>query len=524
MDRVQLARVRRLAREVAQHAPEPGSQQPVIFFKASTDIHRMSLNSAFHMLTAWALRLQGIPVLHFTCRAGMSLCVLGTDRDNPFAPPPCESCIAYSHWQVMGAPTRRFTLHLDPVLAKKIETLSIDELEPVRYGGLSLGKIVLPSLRWILRKHHLDDDEGTRHLYRQYILSAWNVAQEFTAFLEDLSLLDRTPRAVVVFNGMFFPEAIVRQVAANNGIRVFTHEVAMQPHTAFFTEGEATAYPVFIPDNFELSAAQNQQLDDYLAQRFQGNFSMAGIRFWPEMKRLPVDFVEKMSRFRQVVPVFTNVIFDTSQPHSNVIFSSMFEWLELVAAEIRQNPDTLFVIRAHPDELRKWKESRETVAEWLRKNDLLSLPNVVFFDSQEFVSSYELIERSKFVLVYNSSIGLEAAIMGKPVLSGGRARYTQYPTVFFPPNREAFRQQLREFLRADAITAPPEFAQTARKFLYYMTFMTSLPFDRYLQPHPLPGFVVFKKFSWKDLLPESSLTIWSILRGIQGDGRFLADE
>ena len=42
-----------------------------------------------------------------------------------------------------------------------------------------------------------------------------------------------------------------------------------------------------------------------LEQRVQGNFSMAGIRFWPEMQSLPTGLVERMAQFRQVVPVFT---------------------------------------------------------------------------------------------------------------------------------------------------------------------------------------------------------------------------
>jgi len=85
---------------------------------------------------------------------------------------------------------------------------------------------------------------------------------------------------------MFYPEAVTRWLAKARGLRVITHEVAMRPFTAFFTDGEATAYPIHIPDGFFLSAAQNARLDAYLAQRFQGDFSMAGIRFWPEMREL----------------------------------------------------------------------------------------------------------------------------------------------------------------------------------------------------------------------------------------------
>jgi hypothetical protein len=38
-------------------------------------------------------------------------------------------------------------------------------------------------------------------------------------------------------------------------------------------------------------------------------------------------------------------------------------------------------------------------------------------------------------MIYNSTIGMEAAIMGAPVLCAGKARFTQLDTVFFPnPN------------------------------------------------------------------------------------------
>ena len=55
---------------------------------------------------------------------------------------------------------------------------------------------------------------------------------------------------------------------------------------------------------------------------------MAGVRFWPEMKKLSPEFVDKIGQFKQVVPVFTNVIFDTSQGHANVVFPHMFAWLD----------------------------------------------------------------------------------------------------------------------------------------------------------------------------------------------------
>ena len=103
---------------------------------------------------------------------------------------------------------------------------------------------------------------------------------------------------MVLFNGQFFPEATARWVASQRGIRTITHEVGLQPFSAFFTTGEATAYPLHVPDDFELSDAQNERLDAYLSQRFHGQFSMAGVRFWPEMKGLDASFLQKAASFQ----------------------------------------------------------------------------------------------------------------------------------------------------------------------------------------------------------------------------------
>ncbi len=541
-------------RRLAKRVPTPEGA-PVIFFKASTGIDDLSWNSGFHLLASWALRLKGIPVVYFACRSGMSKCVLGTNLDHPDREMPCRSCIYQSETLYTGVPpfpapilssqVRWFTFDRDNELEHKLENLSLEELSTFEYviasdlpfgvlpkgakpsqdkkaGSpekmtLPLGALCLPGLRWILRIHHLTDDEPTRTLLREYILSAWNVAREFSKLLDQIR-----PRCVVVFNGQFFPEAIARYVAQKRGLRVITHEVGLQPASAFFTDGEATAYPIHIPADFELSEEQNGKLDAYLARRFQGDFTMAGIRFWPEMQGLDSAFLQKAAGFKQIVPVFTNVIFDTSQPHANTVFEDMFAWLDLVLQVARTHPETLFVIRAHPDELRLRKSSRETVAGWIEASGAVQEPNVVFVGPNEPLSSYDLIQRSKFVMVYNSTIGLEASILGAPVLCAGRARFTQYPTVFFPQTVQEVKSKMEEFLAVGKIEVPPEFLRNARRFLYYQLFKTSLPFEAFLEPSVRTTHTRLKSFDLEELL--DSPAIQALLAGILGDGDFLLQD
>jgi hypothetical protein len=511
-------RIAALARQVAQHARPDPQQSPVIFFNASTRLTGLSLNAAFQLITSWGLRLAGVPVIQFACQAGMSHCVLGLDRQDFHNPPPCGPCIAQTQHLYRGAQLHPFRYQRDQALADALENLSVAELCEFEYpfgkkSQIPLGHMVLSSVRWTLRMHHLADDEPMRYLLREYIQSAYSIARQFDALVKQSN-----PSAAVIFNGMMFPEAAARWVAHKRNLRAITHEVGFQRFSAFFTDGEATAYPMHIPDSFELTAEQNASLDRYLEKRFQGQFTMAGIRFWPEMRGLDPAFLEKAARFRQVVPVFTNVVFDTSQAHANTIFPHMFAWLQLVTETIRNHPETLFVIRAHPDEKRpnSAKQSRESVSDWLHRHAVDVLPNVVFIDSQEYISSYELIQRAKFVVVYNSSIGLEATLMGTPVLCGGKARYTQYPIVFFPDSPKTFASQMEDFLKTDRIPMPDEFQRNARRFLYYQLYRASLPFDAYIQAGPRQGFVQLRSFSWRQLLPERSSTMRILLKGILG--------
>jgi hypothetical protein len=518
-------RVWQLCRQVSSHTPRTAlNPQPVVFFNASTRITGLSQNAAFSLLAALGLQLAGVPVVNFACKAGLTQCVLGTAFPGRSGRPPCRACIAQSRWLFADAPTISYTYRPDAVLEASLQGMSVDELSRFELRDskfvIPLGSLVLASIRWALRRHHLPDDEPTRQLFREYIQSAFYVALEFNALLDQVD-----PCAVIVFNGQFYPEATALWTAKQRGLRVISHEVAFQRYSAFFTDGQATAYPIHIPADFNLTPEQDARLDTYLEQRFQGNFTMAGIRFWPEMHGLDDAFLQRASRFRQIVPVFTNVIFDTSQPHSNVVFPHMFAWLDLVLDIGRENPDTLFVIRAHPDELRPGKASRESVAEWAVQRCLADMPNILYINSDEFVSSYELIHRSKFVMVYNSSIGLEAALMGAAVLCAGRARYTQYPIVFFPPTPEGFRLQAEAFLKAEHVEIPEEFHRNARRFLYYQLYRTALPFGDYLEEDGIwPGFVRLRRFSWKKLTPAQSPAIRAIIDGIVNEKEFLLEE
>jgi hypothetical protein len=174
----------------------------------------------------------------------------------------------------------------------------------------------------------------------------------------------------------------------------------------------------------------------------------------------------------------------------------MFDWLSDLAGVMRGRTDTLFVIRAHPDETRRGKESQQSVAAWVRDTRLTDLGNVVFFGPEERVSTYDLIRASKFVLVYNSSVGVEASILGTPALCAGRARFTRSQAAYTPADRAAYGRTLQTFLTGGELEVPEAQVRRARAFMYHELFSASLDLGEFLTPdRRWPGMVRFAAFA-----------------------------
>ena len=111
--------------------------------------------------------------------------------------------------------------------------------------------------------------------------------------------------------------------------------------------------------------------------------------------------------------------------------------------------------------------------------------------------------------------------MNAPVLCAGRARYTQYPTVFYPSSLQEYSSKVEAFLDENVIDVPSEFLHQARRFLYYQLFRTALPFDRFLQAHIRPGYVRLSSFPVQALYPQNAPAVNAVYQGVARDAPFL---
>ena len=487
---------------------------PVVFFNASSHLTNFSYNAAVGLLTAWSLRVSGQPVVHLVCHGGLGTglgkCVQGTSRANLDAPPPCQHCIAHNSLFYPAQHTRTFSSVGDGrrEAYPGLRSMSLDELIGFQYGAIEIGRLCVPSVRWALRRHSLNGSRSGQRLLVAYIASAVHLVDYLERQFDDVM-----PRALVAFNGTFFPEAAARCVAIARGIPVITYESGFRPMSAFFTDGIASAFEFEIPESFDMGPRENAELDNLLAQRVRGNFTMGGVRFWKSMKSINPELIRKAQTYQRVVTIFTNIVFDTSQALANTIFDNMFDWLQETLKLASSHPETLFIVRAHPDEYRPGKESTESVEQFMQEGGYLSQPNISFIGPFDYISSYELIDLSQFCIVYNSTIGLEATIRGKPVVAGAHSKYSHEAVTHEPTSRDEYRAMLISFLNGGALPPPVAWRDRARRFMYYMVFRASLDLSAFIQPFARYE-TRFTDFNTLGLHPDNSTEMGIILNGI----------
>ena len=162
-------------------------------------------------------------------------------------------------------------------------------------------------------------------------------------------------------------------------------------------------------------------------------------------------------------------------------FDSMFDWIAHTIREFTQKPDWHLVVRTHPAETKLlMQETRDRVVDRIAR-EFPQLPsNVTVIGADEPLDSYSLTQLSEVVLVYSSSIGLESACAGYPVVVAGDVHYAGKGFTFDVERREDYMPAIERALAARALS--PEAIDLAHRYAHMLFFecMKDFPFLRAL--------------------------------------------
>jgi len=188
---------------------------------------------------------------------------------------------------------------------------------------------------------------------------------------------------------------------------------------------------------------------------------------------------------RPVVLLATNVIGDSLTLGRQVFSNSMTEWLERTVIFFSDHHEAQLVIRIHPGELITKGPSVADVVQRV----LPDLPeNVHLVHADAEVNTYDIVHIADFGLVYTTTVGLELAMSGVPVIVIGQTHYRDKGFTLDPDSWESYFDLLSEVLHE------PERTQLTKEQVdcaweYAFRFF----FD---YPHPFPWHLVHM---WNDV-------------------------
>lgn len=410
------------------------------------------------------LRRGGAPVFAY-CGGRLPICdVMPVDAAPPM---PCHSCREYAAGAISAAGFDSVALHdvIDVASSVRIARkrvaglVSVSECEDYVDQGLPLGRLVRVSVAWFLSRGTLPDSPEVIDTYRSFLVSGIVVARGLRA------ILTRTgAQRVFMLNGTFFAESIMSTLAAQRHLPFATYEKGFIRDSVVMTPDAPASHLKMPAGAWEsardtpLTADASRAIDDYLVARRSGGGALDN--FWLER-------VEDLGRIRRdlhlesgrpLVVMFCNILWDSAVLGRDIAFASMGDWVLGGIAWAGSNPELDLVIRIHPAEVGlRNHPTRERMADHIAEHAPLLPPNVRVVQAEDPTSSYVFMDEANLGLVYTSTVGLELACRGVPVIVAADTHYRGRGFTVDPEHEDEY------WAEADRLmSAPPDGDARAR--------------------------------------------------------------
>jgi hypothetical protein len=225
------------------------------------------------------------------------------------------------------------------------------------------------------------------------------------------------PDEVLLFNGRFASTRAVLRAAESLGVRWLIHERG----------GSRDTYQVldFIPHDLDRLQRDMAALPESVCQEhgptFFENRRHRVEKAWhsftkqQQLGRLPAEMREP----GEWVTFFTSSedeMLSIGDRFHNTAFPTQRGGIEAVARAVASVPGLRLCVRVHPHVALKSAADRKLWSD-------LGLPGVLLIGPSDTSDSYALIDRSKVVCTYSSTIGIEATYWGRPSLLLARTFY-----------------------------------------------------------------------------------------------------
>ncbi|MBI9043072.1 MAG: hypothetical protein JEZ06_01230 [Anaerolineaceae bacterium] len=273
----------------------------------------------------------------------------------------------------------------------------------------------------------------------QYILQVEEVdpAHEVYKFRRERNLLaaksiwnylqNHDPEVIIIPNGTIQEMGVAYRIGKMLGIPVVTYEFGDQRKRIWIAQDAE----VMRQETDELwQSKKDEPLEENQLERLKSMFSSRKradlwenfSRRWQDAPQIGGEKIRKELNLdeRPVILLATNVLGDSLTLGRMVFSENMASWISRTVQYFAGKPEAQLVIRVHPGEILTHGQSMMDVV-----NEVLPvLPeHIHLIGPEEKINTYDIMEVTDLGLVYTTTVGLEMALMGLPVIVAGQTHY-----------------------------------------------------------------------------------------------------
>ncbi len=314
------------------------------------------------------------------------------------------------------------------------------------------------------------------------------------------------PDVVLIPNGLILEMGIVFRVARYLNIPAMTFEFNDQREQIWLAQNTSimrqdTDYLVKERCSLPMTDEMYERLADLENAR-------RGARVWGKSKRLwqyvSAQGAEQTRQAlsldeRPVVLLAANVLGDSLTLGRNIFAESMSEWITRTVRFFAKRSDVQLVIRVHPGEkLVPQAKSMGTVV----REALPEIPrHIHLIKALDNINTYDLIEIASLGLAYTTTVGVETAMNGIPVISCGQTHYRGRGFTIDPNSWDEYFAVLEKVLADLPAHRLPE-EQVAKAWNYAYRFFFEYP----------------RPFPWRLMNFWDDLEVWPVEKVLSAEG------
>jgi hypothetical protein len=231
---------------------------------------------------------------------------------------------------------------------------------------------------------------------------------------------------IYIYNGRLAEYAPLVWYCNNNNIDYFTYEYPMYGDTNYTLANQGNVSDIsFLSAQFRQSVKNKSEEDEegrnFFDKRLNRMHNDISTQFLLTQKKGDVSKVNEISNSKKIISIFTSNEIEYSGVQEVTkarFYSNQSELISKIVKKI--NDKYNLIIRIHPNA----KYDKYHVKSVVEIND--EFKNVMVFNQESKIDSYELIRRSSLVICFGSTIGIESMYLKIPSICIGPSIYSKF--------------------------------------------------------------------------------------------------